>query len=139
MGAQSLADPTFADIDGTGGDEIVVTTSWNPRGGRELGMFSVVDGELVQVRQGAKPWNVAGTVDDGGGAPQLLAYTDGGFVHATTPDPDATVSDVTAYSLSAGEVSELRGTAAEAALPEYVRDTYPGMPESGLAVFPACR
>lgn len=135
---QSLAEPTFAQIDGTGGDEIVVTTSWNPRGGGELGMFSFVGSELEQVSQGGKPWSVFGTVDDGGGSPQLLGCVDGGFVHATTPDPRATASEVSAYALSAGEVSALRGAAAEAALPEYMRDTFPGMPTSGLAVFDDC-
>lgn len=138
VGEQSLAEPTFAQIDGMGGEEVVVTTSWSPRGGGALSMFSFVNGELVQVSQGGKPWSVFGTVDDDGGSPQLLACVDGGFVHATTPDPRATVSELTAYSLSAGEVSELRGTAAEVALPQYVRDTYPGMPESGLAVFDDC-
>ncbi len=138
VGEQSLAEPTFADIDGAGGDEIVATTSWNSRGGGELGMFSFVDGELEQVSQGGKPWSVFGTVDDGGGSPQLLGCVDGGFVHATTPDPRATASEVSAYALSAGEVSALRGAAAEAALPEYVRDTFPGMPTSGLAVFDDC-
>ena len=142
VGEQSLAEPTFAQIDGMGGDEVVVTMSWNPRGGGELGMFSFVDGQLVQVThsgtRSGEPWTVFGTVDDGGGSPQLLGCVDGGFVHATLPDPLATASEVAAFSLDAGEVSQLRGTAAAAALPNYVRGNYPGMPESGLAVFPDC-
>ncbi len=139
VGETALGPPVFAQVDGVGGQEIVVPVSWNPRGGGELGMFSFVDGELVQVRQDGRPWTVLATVDDGGGAPQLLTCTeDGGFLHVTTPDPRATVSEITAYGLEDGVITELTGDAADAVLPDLIRDTYPGLPQAGLLTFPDC-
>jgi len=145
VGEQALAEPTFAQIDGMGGDEVVVTTSWNPRGGGALSMFSYVNGELMQVThsgtRSGEPWSVFGTVDDGGGSPELLGCADDGmFVHATTPDPRATASEISVYALREGQVTKLEGVEAQGVVPEtlYVRDTYPGMPAAGLAVFDDC-
>ena len=145
VGEQALAEPTFAQIDGMGGDEVVVTTSWNPRGGGALSMFSYVNGELMQVThsgtRSGEPWSVFGTVDDGGGSPELLGCADDGmFVHATTPDPRATASEISVYALREGQLTKLEGVEAQGVVPEtlYVRDTYPGMPTSGLAVFDDC-
>ncbi len=134
----ALNTPVFAQLDGAGGDEIVLATSWNPRGGGELGMFSWVDGALVQVQQDGRPWTLLATVDDGGGSPQLLTCVRGGFLHVTTPDPRATVSEIDAYGLRDGVVTELTGEAADVAVPDLIRDTYPGLPQAGLSLFPDC-
>lgn len=126
--------PVFAPVDDTPGDEILLTTFWSPRGGGQVGMFSWVDGQLVQVTEGARPFELMATVDDGGGLPQLLTCVPGGFLHVTEQGPAA---NMTAYSLSEGVVTKLSGDAADELSPP-IRDTYPGMPDRGLVAFPDC-
>lgn len=126
--------PVFAPVDDTPGNEIVLTTFWSPRGGGQVGMFSWVDGQLIQVSEGARPFELLATVDDGGGQPQLLTCVPGGFLHVTEPGPAA---NMTAYSLREGVVTKLTGQAAEDLFPP-IRDTYPGMPDRGLVAFSDC-
>lgn len=140
VGDSPLADPAFAQVDGEAGDEIVLTTSFHPRGGGELGMFSWVDGGLVQVQQNGKPWALFATVDDGGGTPRLLSCADGGFTDVTAYPPGGgdTGSTVTAFALRDGVVSEQRSQRDGEASWEQVRVDYPALPRSGLAIFPDC-
>ena len=126
--------PVFAPVDDAPGDEIMMTTMWSPRGGGLMGMFSWVDGQLVQVTKGARPFEMFATVDDGGGSPQLLTCVPGGFLHVTESGPAA---NMTAYSIREGVVTKLTGQAAEDLYPP-IRDTYPGMPDRGLVAFPDC-
>ncbi len=134
-----LGTPVFAQLDGAAGQEIVVTTSWSPRGGGELGMFSWVDGRLVQVQQAGKPWSLFATIDDGGGTPRLLSCTNGGFVDVAAYPPGAdTGSSVTAYVLRAGVVRPQERTTTTTATYAQVKSDYPALPRSGLEVFPDC-
>ena len=134
-----LGRPVLAQLDGQGGDEIVTTVSWNPRGGGELGMFSWVDGALVQVRQGRQPWRLFATVDDGGGTPQLLSCSTGGFTAVAAPRPGGgdIGSTVTTYALRDGVVSQLQ-TSSDALSWHQVKADHQDLPSAGLAVFPDC-
>lgn len=135
-----LADPVFAQVDGAAGAEIVLTTSFHPRGGGELGMFSWVDGGLVQVEQGGKPWSLFATIDDGGGTPRLLSCSAGGFtdVSAYPPGSDAG-STVTTYALREGVVREQQRSASKSATWKQVQADHPALPRAGLEVFPDCQ
>lgn len=140
VGDSPLGDPVFAQVDGAAGDETVVTTSWNPRGGGELGMFSWVDGGLVQVQQDGKPWALFATVDDAGGTPRLLSCAkDGSFTDVTAYPPGADAgSTVSTYTLRDGVVSRQAKAADRAARWQQVRDEYPALPRSGIVAFPDC-
>ncbi|MDQ3324503.1 MAG: hypothetical protein M3529_01950 [Actinomycetota bacterium] len=134
-----LGDPVFAEVDGSPGAEIVITTSFNPRGGGQLGMFSWVNGGLVQVEQGGKPWSLFVTIDDGGGTPRLLTCSAGGFTAVTAYPPGLdTGSSVTTYTLRAGVVRHQQRLADVSATWKQVRAAHPGLPRAGLAIFPDC-
>lgn len=134
-----LGDPVFADVDGSPGEEIIMTTSFNPRGGGKIGMFSWVDGGLVQVEQGGKPWSLFVTIDDGGGTPRLLSCSEGGFTDVTAYPPGFdTGSSATAYTLRAGVVRQQQRSADESATWKQVRADHPELPRAGLSIFPDC-
>ncbi|MDQ3103962.1 MAG: hypothetical protein M3Q87_01835 [Actinomycetota bacterium] len=139
VGPTPLAAPTFAQVDGAAGDEIVVTTSWSPRGGGTLAMFSWVDGELVQVQQAGRPWELFATVDDGGGLPQLLTCLPKGFARVTAYPPGLDAgSTVTSYALADGVLTVRDREQDRTATYQQVKRDYPMLPRAGVAVLPDC-
>jgi hypothetical protein len=64
---------------------IAAPLSFSPRGGGEVGLFTLQDGALVPLEdQSGKPWTIFATVDDGGGVPQGIGCADDGLTHTTT-------------------------------------------------------
>jgi len=139
VGSSALGRPAFAQVDGAAGDEIVVTTSWSPRGGGALAMFSWVDGELVQVQQAGRPWELFATVDDGGGLPQLLTCLPKGFARVTAYPPGLDAgSTVTSYALADGVLTVRDRDQDRTATYQQVKRDYPMLPRAGVAVLPDC-
>ena len=64
---------------------IAAPVSWSPRGGGEVGLFTLVDGALVPVENdNGKPWTIIATIDDGGGVPQSIGCGNGGLTWSTS-------------------------------------------------------
>ncbi len=64
---------------------VAAPLSFSPRGGGEVGLFTLQDGALVPIEdESGKPWTIVATVDDGGGVPQSIDCADGGLSHTTS-------------------------------------------------------
>jgi len=68
---------------------VAAPVSFSPRGGGEVGLFTLVDGALVPVEtESGTPWTILSTIDDGGGIPQSIGCAGDLLVHTTaTSDP----------------------------------------------------
>lgn len=64
-----------------GGTSVIAAPiSFSPRGGGEVGLFTLVDGVLTPVHDDSGDvWSIVATVDDGGGLPQSIDCTAGGL------------------------------------------------------------
>lgn len=133
-----LDEPVFAPVDGAAGDEILTNTTWSPRGGGEVSMFSWVDGELVQVQQGDEAWTVFATIDDGGGTPKLFVCSDGGFTRVEAYFPGDSGARVTTYTLSDGVVEKRQAKSFPSTTFSLLADRFPDLPRAGLVMFPGC-
>lgn len=61
---------------------LAAPVSFSPRGGGEVGLFTLRDGALVAVETGdGKPWTILATVDDSGGVPQSIGCAQNGLTH----------------------------------------------------------
>lgn len=135
VGTSLLTRPVFAQVDDDAGDEVVLGTSWSPRGGGEVAMFSWVGDRLVPVTTpSGRPWTLFATVDDGGGLPQLLSCTAGGFDLVQAGPGGARV---TRYALAGGVLDARRSSTAPVPSGQ-VSAAYPDLPGAGLEVFPHC-
>ena len=63
---------------------IAAPLSFSPRGGGEVGLFTLEDGALVPLEaENGQPWAIVATVDDGGGVPQSIGCASDGLTHST--------------------------------------------------------
>lgn len=66
-----------------GGESVIAApVSFSPRGGGEVGLFTLIDGVLTPVQDGSgDAWTILATIDDAGGVPQSIDCTGGGLSH----------------------------------------------------------
>ena len=124
------------------GSEAVIAApvSFSPRGGGEVGLFTLVDGVLTPVSDGSgDPWTILATVDDGGGSPQSIDCVGGGLSHTTVvSDPLSDTYEIrqVSYDLDGSTLSRT-GASSSTAGPRETSDA--GDPVSrGLSVFANC-
>lgn len=123
---------------------LAAPVSFSPRGGGEVGLFTLVDGVLTPVQDGSgDPWTIVATVDDAGGVPQSIDCTGGGLSHTVAvsdPLDGAIKMRLTRYHLEGAELSQTGGSTSTM----YPRDTPDGTPDGsgpprrGLSIFASC-
>jgi hypothetical protein len=126
---------------GIGGAEVIAApVSFSPRGGGEVGLFTLVDGVLTPVKDDSgDPWTILATVDDAGGTPQSIDCAGGGLSHTTVlsdPLSDSFEIRQVRYDLAGATLSRT-GTSRSTAGPRETSDA--GEPASrGLSIFASC-
>lgn len=119
------------------GEQTVVAApiSFSPRGGGEVGLFTLVDGALVPVETpDGEPWAILSTVDDGGGVPQSIDCAGAALVHRTvTSDPLAGETEVaeTRWTIDGAVATRAGASRDRVSAPQ-------GAGDSGLDIFTHC-
>jgi hypothetical protein len=119
---------------------IAAPVSFSPRGGGEIGLFTLVDGVLTPVQDDSgERWTILATIDDGGGSPQTIDCAGEGLRHTlvvSDPLSGAIKIRLTRYSLEGAELSRTGASTATM----YPRDTPDGTepPRRGLSIFASC-
>jgi hypothetical protein len=128
----------------TVGDETVIAApvSFSPRGGGEIGLFTLVDGVLTPVHDSSgQAWTIVATVDDGGGVPQSLDCTDGELSHTQVSSDmlhDKFQVRAVRYALDGTELSRVGVSRTTMTSHEPDRDGGNAVGGAGLSIFENC-